>query len=182
MKGKDILINTILNGFQKNNGVASCYCFNQDAIPSLVRAVVEKYAAKHEKGSIFIGVDSYDTRKKILAEINNTNTNLNNCLLRVLSKDFINPRYSYTYDIIITVGLNDCFDVINRLFKDSHFTLSIFTKNIMNNDFSSNSELQEAVLIGQFRLSYIAPIINEMKQYIELKLLIISITQSSQYL
>ena len=30
----------------------------------------------------------------------------------------------------------------------------------MNNDFSSNSELQEAVLIGQFRLSYIAPIIN----------------------
>ena len=135
MKGKDILINTILNGFQKNNGVASCYCFNQEAIPSLVRAVVEKYAAKHEKGSIFIGVDSYNTRKKILAEINNTNTNLNNCFLRVLSKDFINPRYSYTYDIIITVGLNDCFDVINKLFQDSHFTLFIFTKNIMNNDF-----------------------------------------------
>ena len=30
----------------------------------------------------------------------------------------------------------------------------------MNNDYSANPELQEAVLMGQFRLSYIAPIVN----------------------
>ena len=30
----------------------------------------------------------------------------------------------------------------------------------MNNDYSANPVLQEAVLMGQFRLSYIAPIVN----------------------
>lgn len=33
-------------------------------------------------------------------------------------------------------------------------------ENNMNNDYSANPELQEAVLMGQFRLSYIAPIVN----------------------
>lgn len=135
MKGKDILINTVVNGFQTNRGKASCYCFNNDIIPLLVRTIVQKFANKHDSSSIFIVTDNYDTRKKIVDEVNNTRVNLNGCCLRVLSRDYVKVQYNYKYTLTITIGLNDCFDIITKLKQDSCFMLSIFTKNIMNNDF-----------------------------------------------
>lgn len=138
MKGKDILINTVINGFQTNKGKASCYCFNNDVIPLLVRTIIQKFTAKNDSSSIFIVTDNYETRRKIINEINNSKVNLNGCCLRVLSRDYIKIQYNYRYTLTITIGLNDCFSVIEKLKQDSHFMLSIFTKNIMDSNFINN--------------------------------------------
>lgn len=127
-------IKSIVDGFQRLRGKASVYCFTIDIIPEIIYNIIVLFANKHPKEQIFIAVDCYNTRKSILDYLKAKGLNLDNEYnIRILSEDYINPKYSYTYKLIITVGINDNFQVINHLHNGSNFTLSILTKNVMNN-------------------------------------------------
>lgn len=134
-KNKDKLIKCITDGFQQNRGKASFYCFNVDVIPEIIYTIVDMFTKKHHQ-QVFIGVDCYDTRKRIVDFFNSKSSEgKHDYNIRILSVDYINTKYSYAYKLIITIGINDRLDIIQHLNKEAGFMLSILTKNIMNNDF-----------------------------------------------
>lgn len=141
-------IECIIDGFQKNKGKASCYCFTKSIIPELINAVIKKFKLKNQNANIFIVVDKYETRQ-IIVECLKKNDNDNN--VRILSANFINIRYNYIYPLIITVGVNDNIELIRKFNNQSKFTLTILTENIMDNEFIKNVR----VLLTDINTSYL---------------------------
>lgn len=139
MKSKDKLINQVVDGFQRLKGKASVYCFSKDVIPELLYHIITRLTQKYKDASIFIVVDCYDTRKNIIGYLKENNiredTGYN---IRCLSVDYVREQYKYSYALTITVGVNDNFSILNKLYRESKFTLSILTKNIMDNNFINN--------------------------------------------
>lgn len=138
MKNKDKLINKIIDGFQHYKGKASTYCFSTNVIPELIYNIISLFTKKHKDASIFIVVDSYNTRRNIDNYLKTYNIDKDNDYnIKYLSFDYIKEQYYYPYTLIITIGVND-YNIIHKLNIESKFTLSIFTKNIMDNNFIIN--------------------------------------------
>lgn len=137
---KEKAIKTIIDGFQAQKGKMSFYCFDQEFIPEIIYNVIIPFHNKHPEQQIFVAVDCYNTRVAILNYLKSKEefTAENGFNIRILSKDFVNPRYHYNYKLIITVGINDDFTTIKHLADESKFTMCILTKNVMNNDFICN--------------------------------------------
>ena len=137
MKNKiEEYINTVITGFQNNKGKSSVYCFSKQIIPELVFNVINNFNTKHPLEPIFIVVDCYNTRVKILEYIKSKINNYEESLsIRILSKDYIKDAYKYNYKLIITIGVNDDINTLLHLNRDSKFTLCILTKNIMDSQF-----------------------------------------------
>lgn len=133
---KDKIIKDVINGFQTHKGKMSFYCFDKDFIPKLIYNIIIPFHAKSPLHPIFIVVDGYETRVNILKYIEQQcsvdDVELN---VKIISKDFIKQQYHYSYRLSIIVGVNEDFDVISHISKESTFTLCILTKNIMNNEF-----------------------------------------------
>lgn len=124
-------IEDVVNGFQQHKGKASVYCYTKSIIPNLVNEIIVRFRRKHCTDQIFIVVDEYKTRQALLSIIIDEN-------VKILSKDFIKKQYRYTYSLIVIIGVNDEFDIINLLSKESKFTLCVLTRNIMNTEFINN--------------------------------------------
>lgn len=138
----DKYIEDITTGFQIKHGKASCYAFPPIDFAKLVYSIYFLFAQKNPKEHVFIVVDCYNTRKKIIDYLNSKDMTLNNGYsYKVLSADFIKNKYQYNYKLIITVGVNDDIDILSTLNSHSKFMLSILTENNMNNDF--NTKLRE---------------------------------------
>lgn len=137
---KEKAIKTIIDGFQAQKGKMSFYCFDQEFIPEIIYNVIIPFHNKHPEQQIFVAVDCYNTRVAILNYLKSKEefTAENGFNIRILSKDFVNPRYHYNYKLTITVGINDDFTTIKHLADESKFTMCILTKNVMNNDFICN--------------------------------------------
>lgn len=137
---KDKAIKTIIDGFQAQKGKMSFYCFDQEFIPEIIYNVIVPFHNKHPEQQLFIVVDCYNTRAAIVSYLKKKQeiTSENGFNIKILSKDYINIRYHYNYKLIITVGVNDDFNVIKHLYDESNFTLCILTKNIMNSEFIYN--------------------------------------------
>lgn len=138
MKNKDKLVNQVINSFQRLRGKASVYCFSKDVIPEIVYNVINLFTKKHENGLITIVVDCYETRKQIKEYLNEHIKEYVNRNIRILTITYVNERYNYVNDLIITVGVNDNFSILNKLNKENKFMLAILTKNIMDNNFINN--------------------------------------------
>lgn len=139
MKSKDKLINQVIDGFQHLKGKASVYCFSKDVIPELLYHIITRFTQKHKNASIFIVVDCYDTRKSIISYLKENNIIEDNGYnIKCLSIDYIKEQYNYSYALTITIGVNDNFYILNKLCRESKFTLSVLTENIMNNNFIIN--------------------------------------------
>ena len=134
---KEKAIKTIIDGFQAQKGKMSFYCFDQEFIPEIIYNVIIPFHNKHPEQQIFIVVDCYNTRTAIMNYLKKKQeiTSGNGFNIKILSKDYINIRYHYNYKLIITVGINDDFNIIKHLYDESKFTLCILTKNVMNNEF-----------------------------------------------
>lgn len=136
MTSKEKLINTIIDGFQHYRGKASCYCFNKDVIPELVYSVIKLFLDKNKQRNVLIVVDSYVTRINIKTILDNYGiTEANGYNYRIYGQDFVKTKYVYFYNLIIIVGINSDSKLICHLAKESKFTLSIITENIMDNTF-----------------------------------------------
>lgn len=139
MKNKIKLINKIIDGFQQFKGKASTYCFSIDIVPELIYNIVNRFTSKHKNASIFIVVDCYNTRRVIFKYLKEHNISKDSGYnIECLSADYIKEQYHYTHSFNIIIGINDNYELINKLHKESKFTLSILTKNIMNNSFITN--------------------------------------------
>ena len=66
MKIKEKVIQQVLDGFQRLKGRASFYCFTKEIIPDIVFNIILKFHSKNKDDAIFIVVDKYETRKKLV--------------------------------------------------------------------------------------------------------------------
>lgn len=136
---KDRFIKQVTDGFQNLKGKASVYCFVTSVVPELVYNIITLFSKKHPNQQIFIGVDTYETRKSITNFLKNKGISEDNGYnIRILSATYINIKYSYSYKLVITVGINDNLNIIKHLNSNANFMLSILTKNIMDNNFITN--------------------------------------------
>ena len=172
-KNKDKLIDLVIDGFQKYKGKASCYCFTKSIVPELVYNVIYRFIGKRDKSNIFIIVDSYNTRKAIMDIISN-NLNLPDTHnIKCLSVEYIKQQYIYSYDLIITVGVNDDLNVIIKLAKENKFMLSILTKNIMDSHFINSVRailpcIDTAVFDNAIKTDYVYSPVEEFRYGVEL--------------
>ena len=136
MKAKEKVIEQIINGFQNHKGKASVYCFSKSIIPEIIYNIVTRFHAKNKDYGIFIAVDKYETRSNIYKYLKEKELDLNNDYnIKILSVDYIKLKYQYSFNLVITVGLNQEFDIIKHLYITAKFMLCILTKNIMDNNF-----------------------------------------------
>lgn len=134
---KETIINNIIDGFQARKGKMSFYCFDEEFVPEIIYSVITPFHKKRPDKQIFIVTDTYDTRVKIMNYLKTKEdiTAENGYNIKILSQTYINSWYHYPYNLTIMVGVNENFDIINHLNKESKFTMCILTKNIMNNEF-----------------------------------------------
>ena len=174
MKNKDRLINNIVEGFQRFRGKASVYCFSINIIPELIYNIVTRFTNKNKNASIFIVVDCYTTRKLIFDYLKKYNISKDaGYNIGCLSVDYIKSNYHYSYSLIITVGINHDYNIINKLHTESKFTLSILTKNVMDNSFITNIRnilpcIETADLDVAIRKDYIYSPVEEHRYGVEL--------------
>lgn len=129
---KDKIIQQVLDGFQYNKGKGSFYCYPTSIAPEIVYNVIKQFSNKNKDDEILIVVESYNIRQLILSYlITQYCNNENGYKYRIISQDYIKPKYHYDYKLIITVGINDNITVIKKLYEDTKFMLCILTKNIM---------------------------------------------------
>lgn len=138
MKSLDKYINDICDKFQQNHGRACCYCFPPIDFCALIYTIYNRYTAKRPRSPVLIVVDKYQTRVKILDYLKSRDAiESNGFKYNILSADYIKHNFSYNYEFIITIGVNENQGVINRLSKDSKFMLSIFTSYNKDNEFNT---------------------------------------------
>lgn len=118
----------IMQGVNRNKGRGSCYCLPPLKPYYLIAKSVLTYSHKHENKQILIVVNNYDTRQKILTLLKEM-CPTEDYNVKILSSEFINPKYHYVYEYIITCSVNDLL-LIRKLYNESMFMLSIFTENI----------------------------------------------------
>lgn len=136
MTSKEKIIEQVLNGFQNFKGKGSCYVLSNDVIPQLVYSVIYKFTQKRPDAKIVIIVDCFTTRENIYHYIVAKGMTIaNNYNIKIFSYGFVKPQYHYCYDLVLTVGVNDDYDVLKHLCNENKFMLTILTKNIMNNNF-----------------------------------------------
>lgn len=134
---KEKFIDRVITGFQYNKGKSSFYCFNKDIIPIIIENVVYNFRKKNGNDTpIFVAVDTYNTRQSIIYHFKNKE--IDREYIQFLSSDYIKLNYHYPYKLIITVGINDNYDLLKHLYDESIFMMSILTKNIMNTEFITN--------------------------------------------
>lgn len=130
MNNSDKFIKEVKIGFQNNKGKGSIYCFSDSIIPKLVYEIISGVKSKNPDRTVLVVTEDYSIRQQIFSYKYIED-------IKILSKTYINTNYKYCYDLIITVGINDSQDILYHLHKNSKFTLTILTKNIMNNRFIS---------------------------------------------
>lgn len=136
MKSKNILIQEVIDSFQKLKGRASLYSYDINAAVEIAYRSIKNYAAKRPDKRVFVVVDSYKTRSALNRCIIGTITENGSKLdVTILSEDFIKEKYNYEYDFIITIGINENLPLITKLYNSSRFMMCILTRNIMNYEF-----------------------------------------------
>lgn len=125
--------------FQMKKGKASCYAMSSIPFEQIVYNVYALFVKKNPRVSVFIVVDGYNTRKKIIDYLNSKDCTVENGYsYKVLSADYIKDKYQYNYKLIITVGVNDDIEILRTLNSHATFMLSIFTKDNLDHDFKYN--------------------------------------------
>lgn len=133
---QDKYIEDICTGFQLKKGKAYCCAFPPIDVINIVYNIYYLFSKKNTKHNVFIVVDCYNTRKKIIDYFTTKNiTKENGYNYTILSADYIKTKYIYRYDLIITVGVNDDSNIIRSLSYHTKFMLAIITKTSISSNF-----------------------------------------------
>ena len=124
-------INLVLNGFQEKRGKASLYCFTNNIIPQIAVETVKAFRNKHADEKVLI-IAPMEYRKNIQLELHAANIYVG---VTIMTENFIISKYAYKYPLTILIGVNDNLPIIQKLTRESKFTLCILTKNIMDKVF-----------------------------------------------
>lgn len=130
-------VTEIMQAFREKHGRGSCYCLYPLNPYILIAQCIVSYFNKHDKEkTILIVVDSYSARQGIndaLSKLTDEQFNT-----KVISYSYIKPQYHYVYDFTILCNVENDYNLIYKLYKESKFTLCIFTKNVTDNNFLIN--------------------------------------------
>lgn len=124
-------INLVLNGFQEKRGKASLYCFTNNIIPELVANIVTTFRNKHTDAKVLI-IAPMNLRKNIQIELHDNKIFTD---VTIMTENFVIAKYAYNYPLCIMIGVNDNLAIIQKLARESKFTLAVLTKNIMDRAF-----------------------------------------------
>lgn len=119
----------LIEKFTEQKGKGSCYAFKPIKPENILITFINLHRQKRTDTKILIVVDYFETRTNILNLLNKYNLAEN---ITILTKTYINTKYSYSYYFSFIVGLNDDLALIQHLTKESKFTFSIFTKKLTN--------------------------------------------------
>lgn len=137
IKTKDYC-NELESKFQAVRGKGSAYIFNS-MFPFIVAITMAvKVINKNDKRKVLIVVEKYDNKifiEEALKELCDNTYEFYRDKINIITEKFINFKYNYCYDLIITIGINSNIELIEKLNSSSKFTLVILTENIMNGEF-----------------------------------------------
>lgn len=134
MKNNEILIRDICIGFNQRKGKASAYCFPPFKFEEVLYNMIVLFRRKRPTDKIIILVDLFATRLKIVEYLRNAGTDTEN--ITIFSENYVNRSKLYSSSFTIFVNIFDI-TTIRQLEHSSTFTFALFTKNLMNNEFTN---------------------------------------------
>lgn len=148
MSNEEKFIYQLTTQFNIKKGKASCYCYNPIKPKNIILYFVGLHRQRHPDTTILIIVRDYDERKEIvdLLTKNNLYNNIN-----VLSILYLKPYFAYKAYLTLIIGINDNFELINNLEKNSKFTFNILTE--YNNDETFNSNVDKILSFIQTNIN-----------------------------
>lgn len=131
MKTIESMYNTLADKWGVDNkGHGTIHCLRPMQYTNMILVILKRMLAKKENLKVFICVDSYNTRKDIIETLNANDINQDH--ITILSEDYVNAKYTYSYDLAIFVGLEKYSLYVNAVGVKSNFHLFLITKNIIN--------------------------------------------------
>ena len=155
--------NEIMNGFQQAKGKGYCFCINPITPYKLVALTAINVCNKDKERTCFIVTPYYDVSNKIKFEIEKAAPN-NDFKINFTGKQYINPKFNYNYDCIITIGINgdekDDVEKLRKLNSCSKFTLFVFTESSLSAEINEflvrhSSFIKTSVTPNEARVAYL---------------------------
>jgi len=163
--------NEIISAFRANYGKGYCFCIMPLTPYKLIASIAIAILNKNTDRKIFIVTPYYDVTNKIKEEINKLDNNEHKNII-FSGKQYINPKFNYNYDCIITVGINgnDVGDIdkLRKFDSCAKFLLMIFTEINLNNDMNiflvkHSTFLKTTVTPNEARMAYIYSPVKEWR-------------------
>lgn len=124
----------VVQGFRNNKGKCGVRLYPPINPADIICEIISRYFAANPDKKVFIAVDCYATRKDIIKCLKENKISQDN--IKILSLDYINHKYKYHTDLMITVGINDNVSDIYYLMRYCTFMFCVITKNNLNTEFN----------------------------------------------
>lgn len=124
----NFLINKWGGNEYKGRGVM--HCVKPMDYTEIVYRVITLMQNKNPTVKIFIAVNEWDKRVKIFDKLKASNVNLEH--ISCVTKTYLNPKYTYSYNLCIIVGFDEVDNGVYNLFVHSKFKLMLLTDDVIS--------------------------------------------------
>lgn len=133
MTANERFVKEVKEAFNKYKGKGSLYCIPPFSPYKLIADSIVTYYNKHNR-KVLVVIEEYCDRQKIIDAIN-TYPERDDVKYTIMGSKYINPKYRYGTEFVITLGINKNINLITKLYEESNFMLCILTQNIGNHEF-----------------------------------------------
>lgn len=112
-------------GSKEYKGVGTVHCIEPLKYDELIAKIILLMYNKNPNIKIFIVVGKWEYKSIISIKLNNMGINYNN--FTIITYTYVNSKFSYEYDITISVGVNEWNLYLNTAFNKSKFKLMLLT-------------------------------------------------------
>lgn len=124
----NILINKWGSAEHKGRGVI--HCVKPMDYTEIVCKVITLMRNKNPTLKVFIGVGEWDIRVAIFNKFKSLNIDTEH--ISCVTHSYMNPKYTYSFDICIIVGIHEMDEKVYNLFVHSKFKLMLLTKDVID--------------------------------------------------
>ena len=151
------LLQDIAKKFQELHGNMSFYCFDKKTALGTVIDIINRFRLARPDSKILIIIDTYNDRVDIKNLMDSVGLDYND--FTIITKNYINPRFHYVYDLCIFYGVDDI-NIIIKIKSECKFGLVILKNHIYDNNkiISIRSRYKDAGIIVPKDFNRIFPV------------------------
>lgn len=117
-------------GSSEYKGRGCIHCVKPMDYSEIVCKIITLMRNKNPTTKIFIAVGEWSIRVKLFDKFKAENINTEG--ISCVTQTYLNPKYTYSYDICFVIGIHEISSGVYNLFVHSKFKLMILTENVID--------------------------------------------------
>lgn len=117
-------------GSAEYKGKGTIHCVKPMNYADIVCKVIALMRNKNPTLKVFIGVGEWAIRVAIFDKLKSMDMSTDG--ISCVTHSYMNPKYTYSFDICIIVGIHEMDSKVYNLFVHSHFKLMLLTKDVID--------------------------------------------------